>query len=194
MRGSLGELVHQGYDRSIWQNKYVRVAIQALMIIVFSATTALAKRLHPSMGIPSSSAPFWLSVMVLSRCTMNWKGAGTLVGIGTAVWGIPFQLEQSFGQNLASFVIAGFVLDIMLLIPKMNIRRWWGALSCALAANMAQFGVIMYSSLTATVVKHFQIVGILNSVGLHIAFGIVAGLLGWAAFRAGQMGFRRLSR
>ena len=179
---------------TVWQNKWLRIATQALLIIIFSATTALAKRIHPSIGIPSSSAPFWLSMMVLARCTTNWKGAGTLLGIGTALWGIPMGLEQSFGQNLASFAIAGAALDLMMMIPKMNIRRWWGAIACALAANMFQFAVIIYFSLTATVVKHFQIVGILNSIGLHIVFGIAAGLMGWVVFRGGQMGFRRLSK
>ncbi len=194
MRASQGELVQQRFAGSIWQNKWVRIGLQALLIIVFSAATAIAKRVHPSIGIPSSSAPFWLSMMVLARCTMNWNGSGTLVGIGTALWGIPMGLEQSFGQNLASFAIAGFVLDVVMMIPKMNIRRWWGAIVCALAANMCQFAVIMYFSLTATVVKHFMVVGILNSIGLHIVFGIAAGLMGWVVFRGGQMGFRRLSK
>lgn len=119
-------------------------------------------------------------------------GLGTLVGASTAVWGIPIGLEQTFGQNLASFGIAGLALDVMMLIPKMNIRKWWGAITCALVANLAQFGVILYSSLTATVVKHFEVVGILNSLGLHVGFGIAAGIMGWAIYRGGEMGFRKL--
>ena len=194
MRASQGELVQQRSDWGLWQNKWFKIAVQALLLIGFSAATAFAKRLHPSMGIPSSSALFWLSMMVLARCTMNWHSAGTLVGVGTALFGIPFGLEQSFGQNLGSFAIAGFILDIMMLIPKMNIRRWWGSIVCALVANMFQFGIIIYFSLTSPVIKHFQVVGLLNSVGLHVIFGIAAGLVGWSAFRGGQMGFRRLAK
>jgi heat shock protein HtpX len=58
--------------------------------------------------------------------------------------------------------------------------------------SMAQFGVVLYSSLTATVVKHFEVVGILNSLGLHVAFGIAAGIMGWAIYRGGEKGFRKL--
>jgi hypothetical protein len=132
--------------------------------------------------------------MVLARCTMNWNSAGTLVGVGTALFGIPIRLEQSFGQNLATFAIAGFILDIMVVIPKMNIRRWWGAMVSALIANMFQFGIIIYFSLTSPVVKHFQVVGILNSVGLHVIFGVAAGLIGWAVFQGGQTGLRRFTK
>ena len=194
MRASQGELVQQRPIWGLWQNKWFKIAVQALLLIGFSVATAVAKRLHPSLGIPSSSAPFWLSMMVLARCTMNWNSAGTMVGVGTALFGIPIRLEQSFGQNLATFAIAGFILDIMMLIPKMNIRRWWGAIACALIANMFQFGIIIYFSLTSPVVKHFQVVGMLNSIGLHVAFGIAAGLIGWAVFRGGQIGLRRLAK
>ena len=80
----------------------------------------------------------------------------------------------------------------MAIAPKINIRRWWGAIVCALVANMSQFGVIMFFSLSSPVVKHFQIVGILNSIGLHVVFGIAAGAVGWVVFRGAKMGFRRL--
>jgi hypothetical protein len=81
MRASQGELVQQRSAWGLWQNKWFKIAVQALLLIGFSAATAFAKRLHPSMGIPSSSALFWLSMMVLARCTMNWHSAGTLVGV-----------------------------------------------------------------------------------------------------------------
>ena len=194
MSTSQGELIQPGLSQSIWQNKWVKIAIQALLLVVFSATTAFMKRIHPSIGIPSSSAPFWLTAMIVARCTMDWPGSGTLVGAGTAAWGIPIRLEQAFGQNFASFGIAGLTLDVMMLIPKMDIRKWWGAILCALVANLSQFGVILYSSLTATVVKHFEVVGILNSLGLHVAFGIAAGIMGWAIYRGGEMGLRKLTK
>jgi hypothetical protein len=187
-----GELVQQRFNTGLWHNKWVQIGLQALLVIGFSALTAAAKRAHPSMGIPSSSAPFWLSAMVLSRCTMKWDGAGFLVGIGTALWGIPIGLEQGFGQNLMSFGIAGALLDGTARIPKISIRRWWGAMLCALAANMAQFGVIIYSSLSATVTKHFLIVGLINSTLLHIGFGLAAGLIGWIVFRSGQFGLQKI--
>lgn len=177
----------------IQNNKWSRIAFQVLLIIGFSALTAAAKRLHPSLGIPSSSAPFWLSAMIIARSTMKWDGAGIVVGIGTALWGIPLGLEQSFGQNLASFALAGAFLDIIARIPKIDILRWWGAAICALMANMAQFGIIIYFALSATVVKHFMMVGMLESALFHVAFGIAAGLVGWSVFHSAEYGLKKLA-
>ena len=188
-----GELAQEGFYSGIWHSKWASIALQVLLLVSFSAATALAKRAHPSLGIPSSSAPFWLTAMIVSRSTMRWKGAGILVGAGTALWGIPVGLEQGFGQNILSFGLAGAALDLVTMIPRVDIRRLWGALLCALVANMAQFGVIVYSTLSSTVIKHFQIVGMSRSTLLHIGFGLAAGLIGWAIVKGTQSGLRRLS-
>ena len=188
-----GELVHEGSYAGIWHNKWARIGLQALLLVAFSALTALAKRAHPSMGIPSSSAPFWLTAMIVARSTMKWKAAGALVGVGTALWGIPVGLEQGFGQNLLSFGLAGAALDLVTMIPGVEIRRWWGAMLCALVANMTQFGVIVYSALSSTVIKHFQVVGMTRSVLLHVGFGIAAGLIGWAIVKGARSGLKRVS-
>lgn len=188
-----GELVQERFWDGVRRKKWAWIAVQVLLVVGFSALTAVAKRVHPSMGIPSSSAPYWLSAMVLARCTMKWDGSGALVGICTAVWGIPIGLTQGFGQNLASFALAGAALDIMTRIPGVDIRRWWGAIVCALVANMAQFGVILYSTLSSAALKHFEVVGLMESILLRIGFGIAAGLIGWAVFRGAEWGFRRLS-
>jgi hypothetical protein len=188
-----GELVQEGSYAGIWHNKWARIALQALLLVGFSALTALAKRAHPSLGIPSSSAPFWLTAMIVARSTMRWKGAGALVGVGTALWGIPIGLDQGFGQNLLSFGLAGAALDLVTMIPGIDISRWWGALLCALAANMTQFGFIVYSALSSTVIKHFQIVGMTRSVLLHVGFGIAAGIIGWAIVKGARSGLKRVS-
>jgi hypothetical protein len=184
-------LTQERFYPGVLHNKWARIALQVLLVAGFSVLTALAKKAHPHLGIPSSSAPYWLSAMILARCTMKWDGSGVLVGIGTALWGIPISLNQGFAQNLASFAFAGAALDIMTRIPGINIRRWWGAIVCALVANLAQFGVIIYSALTSPILKHFELVGMMESTSLHIGFGIAAGLIGWAAFRGAQTGLQR---
>ena len=188
-----GELVQEGFYAGIWHNRWARITLEALLVVGFSAITALAKRAHPSLGIPSSSAPFWLTAMIVARSTMKWKGAGALVGVGAALWGGPVGLEHAFGQNLLSFGLAGGALDLVTMIPGIDIRRWWGAIVCALAANMTQFGVIVYSALSSTVIKHFQIVGMTRSTLLHVGFGVAAGIIGWAIFRGARSGLKRIS-
>ncbi len=186
-----GTLVQERFYADIWNNRWVRIAFQVLLVVGFSVLTALAKKAHPSIGVPSSSAPFWLSAMIIARCTMKWDGAGALVGIGTAVWGMPIGLNQGFGQNLASFALAGAALDIMARVPGISIRRWWGAIVCALAANFVQFGVVIYSALMSPTLKHFEVVGMMQSTLLRIGFGIAAGLIGWGIFQSARSGLKR---
>jgi hypothetical protein len=176
-----------GVMSGLLRHRWARIGLQVLLVVGFSAMTAAAKKLHPSVGIPGSSAIYWLTAMVVARCTMKWDGAATLVGAGTAVWGIPVGLEQGFGQNLLSFAVAGLLLDVMFRVFRTNARTWWGAPLCALVASMGQFGVIIYSALSSSVTKHFMVVGLMQSTLLHIGFGLAAGLLGWAAFRGVQL-------
>jgi len=79
----------------------------------------------------------------------------------------------------------------MTWIPRVDILRWGGALLCALAANMAQFGIIIYSTLSSGIVKHWMFVGTLQSALLHVGFGLAAGLIGWAVFRGAQSVVKR---
>ena len=191
---SQAELVHEKLWGSIWDNRWVRIGLQVLLLVIFSAIAAAAKRIHPSMGIPGSSAPFWLAAMIIARSTMRWDGAGLLTGAGVAVWGIPIGLENTFMHNLLLYSLSGVVLDLMVRIPHMDIRRPVGAVLCGLMAHMVKFGFIVVSAMSATITMHFEIVGLLNSAGLHIAFGIAAGIVGWIVFRGGQTGFKRLLR
>ena len=42
--------------------------------------------------------------------------------------------------------------------------------------------------------QRFEVVGILNSLGLHVGFGIAARMMGWAIYRGGEMGFRKIAQ
>jgi hypothetical protein len=163
------------------------------MIVGFSALTAIAKKAHPSMGIPGSSGVYWLTAMIIGRSVTRWDGAGFLTGVGVAAWGIPIGLEHTFGYNVALYGCAGLLMDIVSRLPKIDIRHPVGAILCGFTAHMAKFGFIVYAALATSVTKHFLIVGLLNSALLHAAFGIAAGLLGWGLVKAGQYCAKRVS-
>jgi hypothetical protein len=174
-----------------WQNRWVRIGLQVLLVIVFSALTAIAKKLHPSMGIPGSSAVYWLTVMIVGRSVTRWHGAGMLTGVGVGLWGIPIGLEHTFIYDIALYGCAGLLIDITSSLPRLDIRTPIGAVLCGFSAHMTKFGFILCTTLTASVTRHFLVVGILNSALLHAAFGAAAGLLGWGLFKgAGQLAKR----
>jgi hypothetical protein len=178
---------------NILGNIWVRIILQILMVVGFSALTAIAKKAHPSMGIPGSSAVYWLTAMVIGRSVTRWDGAGFLTGIGVAAWGIPIGLENTFTYNIGLYGVSGLLLDILARIPKIDICHPLGAAVCSLFAHMAKYGFIVYAALSSSVTKHFLVVGLLNSALLHAAFGIAAGLLGWGLVRVTRYGIKRLT-
>lgn len=176
----------------LWQDKRVRIATKLILIAAFSALAAAAKDLHPSVGIPGSSAIFWLTAMVIGRAAVKMEFTGTLTGIGVAAWGIPFGLENSFGYRILLYGLTGLLLDIMTKLPKISLDNPIGAAVCGLTAHVAKFGFIVFAALSSSVTKHFVLVGFLNSALLHAAFGIAAGLIGWSIVKSGQIVLKKI--
>jgi hypothetical protein len=179
--------------QKLWADKRVRIAVNLLLITVFSALTALAKNMHPSVGIPGSSAIFWLTAMITGRSVVKMEFAGLLIGCGTAAWGIPIGLEHTFGYNVLLYGASGLLLDAMTKIPKISLDNLFGAALCGLTAHMAKYGFIVYAAVATSVSKHFIIVGFVKSAAFHAAFGIAAGLIAWGIVKASRLGIKRLT-
>jgi hypothetical protein len=186
------EITQRRFFSGISHSKWVRIAFQLLLVAGFSALTAVAKKIHPSMGIPGSSGVYWLTVMIMGRSVTRWKGAGLLTGLSVGLWSIPIGLEHAVIYNVALYGCAGLLIDITASIPKIEIRHPVGAVLCGFMAHMAKFGFIVVTTLTASVARHFLVVGLLNSALLHAAFGIAAGLMGWGLFKGGSILAKRL--
>jgi hypothetical protein len=169
-----------------WEHRGFRVAVQALLVVIFSTAAAYGKSIHPAMGIPGSSSLYWLGPMILGATVMRWKGSGVLMGVGMGFWTMPFGLQHTMGYNMMLYGSTGLLIDLIAHLPKMNIRNPFGAIITGLGAHLAKFAFIMGGAALSSVTKHFVLVGVLNSLGLHIAFGIAAGFCGWAVFRLGQ--------
>jgi hypothetical protein len=190
------ESLHQNLAGSIsnlWQNTRVRSLLQILFLLGMGALATFAKSISLPLGIPGHSAVLWLGVMVAGRTLVNKNGAGTLMGASVALWAIPMSglpeavSSAGFFDNLALYGLTGLALDLSARIPRVNIRHWSGALLCGTLAHMVKFGFKMAITLFSPVVRHFLLVGVLKSLGLHILFGAMAGLLGWGAYKVWQI-------
>jgi hypothetical protein len=188
-----GTIPQERSTSRLWSDRRTRLLLKLLLIVGFSALTAVAKRLHPSMGIPGSSAVFWLTAMVVGRSVVKTELTGTLTGLGVAAWGIPLGLEHTFGYNVLLYGASGLLLDVMTRLPKMGVEHPVGAALSGLVAHMAKYGFIVYAAVTASVTKHFIVVGFLNSAALHALFGAAAGIIGWAIVKTARYGFKHLS-
>jgi hypothetical protein len=177
----------------LWENKGFRIGVQIVLVVLFSALTALAKKIHPSLGIPGSSALYWLTVMIIGRSVMKWHGSGVLTGIGVGLWSIPIGLEHTMSYDMALYAVSGLMLDVMLFIPKIHLSNPFGAILCGLMAHMVKYGFIVSAALAASSTRHFLFVGLLNSALLHAAFGIGAGLLAWIIVKVGDRAYHWFS-
>ena len=175
-----------------WEHRGFRVAVQALLVVIFSTMAAAGKAMHPAMGIPGSSALYWLGPMMLGAAVMRWKGSGVLMGIGVGCWTLPFGLQHTMGYNMMLYGSTGLLIDLIANLPGVNIRNPFGALVTGLGAHLAKFAFIMGGAALSPVIKHFVLVGVLNSLGLHIAFGLASGFCAWAVFRLGQGASKKL--
>jgi len=193
---SNGELAVLGLPRqliSYWENKWIRTLVKALSLIVIGGIAALAKKASLPLGIPGHSAILWLSPLIAGRAMIRRDGAGTLMGISLAIWGIPVGINNGIVHNLGLYGFTGFALDLSARLPHINIRNPFGAIFCGAIAHMVKFGFIMTGALTSSITTHFMIFGILKSAGLHLGFGAAAGLIGWLIYKGGQAGQRKLA-
>jgi hypothetical protein len=179
----------------LWQDSRVRALLQLLFLLGMGALATYAKSISLPLGIPGHSAVLWLGVLVAGRTLTNKNGSGFLMGASMALWAIPmsgWHMPDGFATNgvfynMGLYGTTGLALDLAAKIPGMNIRNWFGALLCGTLAHSAKFGFLMVTTLFNPVTRHFVLFGVLKSLGLHILFGAMAGLLGWGAYRVYQL-------
>jgi len=193
---SNGELTAPGLPKQLiswWHDKRIRALAQGLCLIGIGAVAAVAKNASLPLGIPGHSAILWLAPLIAGRAMIRRDGAGTLMGISLALWGLPIGLNNGIVHNLGLYGFTGLALDLSARLPHINIRNPFGAIFCGAVAHMIKFCFLMTAALTSSVTTHFMIFGILKSAGLHLAFGAAAGLIGWLVYKGGQAGKNKLA-
>jgi hypothetical protein len=122
---------------------------------------------------------------------INRTGAGFAIGVATAAWGMPLGLNHSFIYNVGLYGAAGLVLDIVSRVSFFDLRTLLGAVVAGAAAHMVKFCFIVGKSMVSVTAKRFVLFGIIKSAGLHLAFGIGAGIIAYAFVRLFQSGFKK---
>jgi hypothetical protein len=185
MNTGTGALVHKNYFSpvlALWQDKRVRVALKILFIIGMGYLAAIGKKAHPSMEIPGSSALWWLMPMVVGKIAVRNPGSGVLMGATVALSTIPIGLNKTSFYNFGLYGFTGLALDGLAALPRINIRNVFGATFCGMMAHLVKYGFILGMALASSTTKHFLAVGVLQSAGLHLAFGAASGLVGFLPY------------
>lgn len=166
------------------QDYRIRIILQIMLLIGIGALSAFLKKISPGLGIPGSSAILWLSPLVAGRILVRKDGAGVLAGACVALWGVPFGLNHGLAYNIGLYGGSGLAIDLITRVPLINIRNPFGAIICGIFAHLVKFGFILVTTITSPVARVFELVGVAQSFGLHIAFGAAAGLAAWIVYRA----------
>lgn len=163
------------------------------VVLVFGTAAAAARRFVDfHFGVPGHTGVAWMAVLVFGYLAARRRGAGTGIGLTSAVMSGPLGLGHSFTYNLLIFGLAGLLVDLVFALPQSRLGTVVvGALAGA-TAHMAKFGVVVGNVLIGGGVKHVAIVGLGVGALNHLLFGLVGGLLGAGLYLGGREALRRL--
>jgi hypothetical protein len=176
---------------SLGQDTRIRLLLSLLLIVAFSGAAALGKKLHPSMGIPGSSAVYWLAPLVFGKAVVRRDGTGVAMGVLVPVWGLGMGLNNSLLYNVGLYGVTGLGLDLAAKLPVFSPRHLFGGVLIGAVGHMVKFAYILSYTYVAGISRHFLLVGTAKAAALHLAFGAAAGLAGWLAWLAWSRGGAR---
>ncbi len=165
-----------------WQDAKVRALCQIVFLVGMGALAAFGKSIHPSIGVPGSSAVYWLTPMIVGKVFVKKAGSGLLMGSCVGAFSLSMGLNHSVIYNLGLYGGTGLLLDAGAALPKVKITSILGTMFCGMLAHMAKFGYIMVAASLASTTKRFILFGVLKSASLHAAFGLAAGIIGWLIY------------
>jgi hypothetical protein len=152
----------------------------ALPLVAVAAIAATADLRIP-VGLPGHRGLVWLTLLVAVALSARRPGTVTAVGAASTVLGIA--LGSTVGDP--RYLAAAMLLDAALVIPA--VRRHPALL--VIAASPIHL-VALVGPLVGAVGGSAPLIGLGSGMGtrvvFHLAFGLAAGLLGWAIAAAAR--------
>ncbi|WP_433290005.1 hypothetical protein ACQPZQ_41780 [Pseudonocardia sp. CA-142604] len=150
----------------------------ALPLVAVAGIVAVADLRIP-VGLPGHRGLIWLTLLAAVALSVRRPGVVTAVGAASTV--LTFALGSTVGDP--RYLAAAILLDATLAIPI--VRRH--PVLLALAASPIHLVALVAPLLGAVGVGGALVgfgSGLATKVGFHLAFGLVAGLLGWTVAAA----------
>lgn len=164
---------------------------QLAFLVIMGGLVAVARRyVNLGIGVPGHTGVLWMFLLVYGRGQVNRHGAGALIGISAALWGVPLGLKQTLAYNALLYTSVGVAADMVAAIPAVRLWSPLGGLLAGAIAHSAKYGFILVHAKALALPKKFLLVGVLESFGLHLAFGalggLAAGVVLWMMARRGR--------
>ena len=175
-------------------------ALSASRVIVYEAITVVVLSLaaagiiwqqivHTPWGLPGHRGLFWLSMLIAVRWATDRPGValGTAAAASTGI----LLLDPSMGVHVATYLIAGFLVDLTAKSPLIRRHRWTmiGLAPLILLVNLINPFVhnLALEPLSSV------ITGMWFYTQGHLLWGLAAGLTGMGTGVLGRALLRRLT-
>ncbi len=156
-----------------------RVIIALVSALIIGAKFYLRMPLH----IPGHSGLFWMALMVVGVGLVRRPGAGTLIGLLTALLATALLPGRQGLLTGVKYFIPGLLFDILVPLLGGRLDRTTVAVVIAAAANVAKLATAYVIGLVAGIPSGFLALGLGFASTTHLVFGALGGLLGSLVLR-----------
>lgn len=156
-----------------------KLAAQILFLVFMGGLIAATRKyLDLSLGIPGHTGLLWMFLMVIGCGTVRRSGSGLAMGASTALWVQAFGTHDSLAYSLLLYSGVGLSMDVVIKAFHMDLAYPLAGLVAGAVGHGAKYLFIVAYATTYALPKHFLVVGIMTSLGYHVLFGVIGGLLG----------------
>lgn len=151
------------------------------MVIALVSALIIAGKffLRIPLHIPGHSGLFWMALMVVGVGLVDRRGAGTLIGLLTAILATFFLPGGSQGILVGlKYFIPGVLFDVMTPLLGGRLDRVAVAVVIAASANVAKLGTAYIVGVIAGLPGGFLALGLGVAATTHLIFGALGGLVG----------------
>ena len=154
------------------------------------AAVVLHRATDMSLGLPGHHGIEWMALLIISRMSSRFRGAGTLTSVGASFASmLPF-LQGGNPYAWLFYLLPGLVMDFdFRYLPRLTNQLWFLVLLAGFAHMTKPVGQLTVNLLTGWPFGSFRY-GVLYPFTGHLLFGMIGGLLGaWIV-----LGIRRNSQ
>jgi hypothetical protein len=168
----------------------------AVLCAVATAGIVLQQEVRTPLHLPGHRGLLWLGLLVAVRLAAGRAGPALAVGAASAGLTAGLALSPDGPLGALPYLLGGAALDGAGLLPGVRGRAWALAILAA-PIHLVALLIPVSRSLLVGVDAAALAQGLTTVALLHLAFGLGAGLLGWAlaaAWRAGDGSTGRSAR
>jgi hypothetical protein len=153
--------------------------IEALLLMGGGVMAVVLHRaLDSSLGLPGHHGIEWMAILIISRASSRYRGAGTLTSIGASFASVLPFLSGENPFTWIYYLLPGLVMDLAFYyLPRHSNKLLFMVLLAGLAHVTKPLGQLSVNLLTGWPVGSFRF-GVLYPFASHLLFGMIGGLLG----------------